>query len=164
MVVANGRSGLQGRCPTGGQSCPGCVNGRVCNDGGDPTAEIILSAASPTHVKPVALSCRHVQRKLGHGGIQPSRQCCVSASASLRVCAVPPQISRADQALGSELPPDPSSPPPGLPLPSGDSLGTAAWQLSPATGGNAYRCFESKVAQTWQTSSARSRFQVRLSE
>lgn len=84
------------RCPMGGRCCPGCVNGRVCKRRGGAIAEIIFSSASPTHVKPVALFCYHVQRKLLREGIQPSRQCRISASASLHARAVPPQIEMAE--------------------------------------------------------------------
>ena len=87
-------------------------------------------STSPTGVKPTALTSHCILHKLLHEGIPPSHQCRAPAPASLCASAVPPQIQRAE-AGGAK---------PWVMsyllflVPTGDSLGTAAWQLSPAMG------------------------------
>lgn len=87
---------------------------------------LCISSASPTCAKPIALTCH--QCKLLHGDIQSSNQCCISSSASLPTLE---GLRLVGQALGYELPLVLHLPW-GSHYPHRNSLGTTAWQLSPA--------------------------------
>lgn len=86
----NERSGLQQRCKAAhGRSLPsGLQSWRRPHSSDCPL--ICLTHLCRTHSSDFPL------HKLLHEGIQPSRQCCISAPASLHACAVPPQIERAE--------------------------------------------------------------------
>lgn len=97
---------------------------------------MFLSSASPTRVEPIALTSHYISfsmkasSPLANAVSQPQHP-------SMHALFLPrlKGLRLGGQALGYEPPPPPPClPPSSLPLPTGDSSGTAAWQLSPVMG------------------------------